>query len=99
MSEENLAQPETVKSVPTVTTSSSSPNEINPFYPFNPPFKYDEMGQSVYDRDSNLIINLRGWGFLTGAGEQALGMQYDEAAKIQDLIGRHLVKLMNSNKL
>lgn len=38
---------------------------------------------------------MRGWGYLTSKGSEALGLDEDEAAKIQDAIGAHVAELMN----
>ena len=65
--------------------------------PFVPQFKYNRDGQWIEDATGNRLLDLRGWGFLTGQGSAALNMSEDEAAQIQDRIGEHVTGLMNRN--
>lgn len=67
----------------------------NPFSPWMPPFRYDAMGQMIWDSQSNRILDMRGNGFLTGTG--ALGLPRDEAARIQDDTARMIANLMNAH--
>lgn len=53
---------------------------------FIPPFKYESLGQDIWDDAGHLIANIRSWGYLTGMG--ALGLPEEKAAEIQDHFGR-----------
>lgn len=71
------------------------PNPNAPFYPWTPPFTYCEEGQEIRDSRGQKIVDIRGWGYLTGKGE-ALGLSEDEAAQLQDKVGAYICKLMNT---
>lgn len=64
------------------------------YAPWTPPFLYNRGGQWIEDIRGHQILDMRGWGFLTGCGG-GLGMDENEAAKIQDTIGEHVAVLMN----
>ena len=64
------------------------------YAPWTPPFLYNRAGQWIEDIRGRRILDMRGWGFLTGRGG-GLAMDEDEAAKIQDTIGEHVAVLMN----
>lgn len=72
-------------------------NNINPqpfnYKPWVPPFRYDRDGTMILDSNGHMIVDVRGWGFLTGQG--ALALSDEEAAKIQDGLGIRLTLLMN----
>lgn len=63
--------------------------------PYEGPFTYDEAGTQIYDANGRLLIDLRGWGYLTGKGSQGLGLEIAEAVKIQDRIGERIALLLN----
>lgn len=63
---------------------------------FKPPFRYDRDGSCVFDAAGNMILDVRGYGYLTGRGSGALGLPDAEACAIQDEIGRHLADLLNA---
>lgn len=65
----------------------------NLYHPFIPPFKYDRDTSKIFDSNNNLILDIRGWGYLTGRG--ALALSEEEAIKIQDRIGAEIVRAMN----
>lgn len=65
------------------------------YAPWIPPFLYNRDGQWIEDIRGHRILDMRGWGYLTGKGSEALGLDEDEAAKIQDAIGTHVADLMN----
>ena len=67
------------------------------YAPWTPPFLYNRDGQWIEDIRGHRILDMRGWGYLTGKGSQALGLDEDEAAKIQDGIGEHVAELMNQD--
>ena len=74
---------------------AKSPAAMACYAPFKPPFKYDGMGQCVFDNDGQLILDMRGWGFLTGTG--GLGYDAEKAASIQDKIGERITQIMNED--
>ena len=65
------------------------------YKPFKKPFVYDDYGYSIMDANGNKVIDVRGWGYLTGKG--ALGYSSDKAKGIQDNIGRHIAQMMNED--
>ena len=65
------------------------------YSPWQPPFIYNRDGHWIEDVRGNLILAARGWGYLTGKGSQALGLEDEEAAKILDSIGERVADLMN----
>ena len=68
---------------------------MSAFHPFKAPFVYSNMEGCpvIRDSDGNLVLNVRGWGQLTGAG--ALNLSWIEAELIQDRIGQRIAELMN----
>ena len=58
------------------------------------PFRYDPEGTCIFDADESKILDVRGWGHLTGAG--AWRMPVEEAERIQDQLGRHLALVLNA---
>lgn len=67
------------------------------YAPWQPPFRYNMDGQWIEDSNGQRMLDLRGWGFLTGKGSEALGMDEDAAAKIQDDIGKHVAELLTAD--
>jgi len=65
--------------------------------PWKAPFRYDEMGCWIEDANGKRLLDLRGWGYLTGQGCGALGTTQDAAAAIQDRVGRRVVELLNAD--
>lgn len=57
------------------------------------PWRYDEMGHWVVDKNGNRIFDMRGWGHLTGGG--GLNLSYEEAAKLQDDLAKKIIETMN----
>ena len=49
----------------------------------------------ISDTKGTMVIDLRGWGYLTGKGHGALGLDQDTATKVQDRFGDELVTLLN----
>ena len=68
---------------------------VRGYAPFKPPFKYDADGQCIFDSAGNMIVDVRGWGFLTGKGAKAY--KQEKAMKIQDGIGRRIAQIMNED--
>jgi hypothetical protein len=60
-----------------------------------PPFRYDDCGAFITDANGDRILDMRGWGHLTGQG--AHGLKHDAATKIQDQTGEDLAKLLTAN--
>lgn len=52
------------------------------------PIRFDEYGGYFFDSNNNMIGEIRGWGKL---------QKLDNATEIQDAIGRHIAKCINSN--
>lgn len=65
------------------------------FTPWTPPFHYDDMGSYIVDSKERRVVDIRGWGFLTGKGSEALGMEETKAADIQDRFGTLIAVLLN----
>lgn len=64
------------------------------YQPWSPPFWYDEMGSKIMDSLNRMVLDVRGWGFLTGTGG-GLAMSHEKASDIQHRLGHHVVMLMN----
>ena len=79
----------TVTSAGTVSDDTASP----PYSPWVPPFSYNYEGQWIEDSQGQRLMDVRGWGLLTGKG--SLGMMEETAARIQDAIGLRVTGLMN----
>lgn len=67
------------------------------YAPWQPPFRYNMDGQWIEDSKGERMLDMRGWGYLTGKGLEALGMDEDAAAKIQDSIGKRTADLLNAD--
>jgi hypothetical protein len=67
------------------------------YAPWQPPFRYNMDGQWIEDSKGQRMLDIRGWGYLTGKGSEALGMDEDAAAKIQDAIGKRTADLLNAD--
>lgn len=65
------------------------------YSPWTPPFYYDDLGTRIVDAKERIILDVRGWGFLTGKGQEALGMTENKAEDIQNAIGEHVTRLLN----
>ena len=59
------------------------------------PFRYDEEGAIIWDANNEHVLNVRGWGYLTGKGSAALGLPPKEAEAIQNDLGETIVKALN----
>lgn len=55
------------------------------------PWRVDNMGLGIWcdhkEKGANKLLDIRGWGFLTGKGHGALGLDSEEAESIQIAIG------------
>lgn len=59
------------------------------------PFRYDEEGTMIWDANNERVLDVRGWGYLTGKGSAALGLPPEEAATIQNDLGKIVVQSLN----
>lgn len=99
--------PASTSNVPEQRPSSAEPS-VQPalvsatgfdFTPWIPPFSYDPHGTRIVDSKDRLILDVRGWGFLTGKGCEALGIHEAKACSIQDALGGHVVALLNASSV
>lgn len=67
------------------------------YAPFETPFRFEPLGPAVFDHFGHRVLDLRGWGFLTGKGTGAKGLPEETAANIQNGIGSRLAALMNKD--
>lgn len=70
--------------------------EAGGYAPWTPPFSYNRDGQWIEDSRGNRLMDVRGWGFLTGRGN-GLAMDEEAAAKIQDAMGERVTTLINAD--
>lgn len=63
---------------------------------WKPPFSYDRDSQAIYDVDTNIVADIRGWGRLTGRGCDALKLSDGHAEAVQNELGEHLALLLNA---
>ena len=53
-----------------------------------PPFRYDSYGQMIFDKNNNLVLDVRAWGML----------QYKEnGEQLQDSFGKFVANSMNKS--
>ena len=64
------------------------------YSPWVPPFEFRVT--SVFYSKGHKVFDMRGWGFLTGAGG-GMGINPDESAKLQDEMGARIAALMNKD--
>lgn len=50
----------------------------------------------VVDARGERILDVRGWGYMTGKGSCALGMSDESAARVQDEIGRNVATMLTA---
>ena len=67
------------------------------YAPWKPPFRYERFGTQIVDSRDNRIVDVRGWGYLTGFGFAEHGMSEDQAEKIQDRIGEQVAAALNAS--
>ncbi len=65
------------------------------YAPFKPPFRYCNVGNCIYDNNNELIVDIRGWGYLTGKG--SLGYTAQLAVSVQDKIGERIARFMSGD--
>lgn len=78
-----------------VEVSGQNDSTFYDYSPWVPPFTYDPQGTFIADSRGRQILDIRGWGFLTGKGHEALGLHPAKATVIQDEIGEYVTKLLN----
>lgn len=54
---------------------------------FKKPFKYCNYGQTIFDADENMVMQIRGWGFLG---------KFEDGEKTQDELGEYITKVLNN---
>jgi hypothetical protein len=57
----------------------------NIFDIIKPPFHYDDFGQKIFDKDNNLVLDIRMWGLLS---------KYENPSKLQDDFGNMLAETL-----
>lgn len=62
----------------------------NIFEIIKPPFHYDDYGQMIFDKDNNLVVDVRMWGLLSSK------YGYDDATKLQDDFGKMLAETLTN---
>lgn len=70
---------------------------IELFVPWKGPFKYNEEGQFIVDSDNQIMLDIRGWGWLTGKGSGGMKLDDSVAATLQDRMGNHVCNLLNAD--
>lgn len=65
------------------------------------PYSTDDFGCYVYgtsDKDggATIVIDIRGWGYLTGHGSGALGLSEADGIAEQRAFARHVVAALNA---
>jgi hypothetical protein len=80
-------------------SSMPMPSPAANWHPFIPPFSYDDQAQFIQDAENRLLLDIRGWGFLTGQGSGGLGLNDVAALAVQDEIGRRITALLNGSDL
>lgn len=66
------------------------------------PFRYDKRLQRVCGKNAkiggdNPVLDVRSWGYLTGGGHGALGLNHTDAAIEQDAFGELVAGLLNAH--
>ena len=58
------------------------------------PFRLDPEGLTIWDANHERVLDVRGWGYLTGKG--SLGLPDTEAEKIMEDLGQSVVRILNA---
>jgi hypothetical protein len=58
------------------------------------PFRYDVNGSCILDKKGAMIVDIRGYGYLTGKG--SLGLSDRHACYVQDQLGEAIARLVNA---
>jgi len=64
---------------------------------FPGPYTYDTHGCFIRDANNTKILDLKGWGRLTGLGEGGLAMTPENAMELQDEFGAFLSEMLNTS--
>jgi hypothetical protein len=59
----------------------------NIFEIIKPPFHYDDYGQMIFDKNNNLVIDVRMWGLLS---------KYENPEELQDGFGKMLAETLTN---
>jgi hypothetical protein len=70
---------------------------MSPSDAFKKPFRYDENGQFIMDAEGTIVLEVRGWGRLTGRGRGGLGLSPNVAEDTQNRFGSRVAELLNEN--
>ncbi len=70
---------------------------MSPSDAFKKPFRYEEYGQHILDAENNIVLEVRGWGRLTGKGHGGLGLPPGVAEDTQNRFGERVAELLNEN--
>lgn len=68
-------------------------DSVSVYAPWEPPFYYDASGQWIHDSNGHRMLDLRGWGFLTGFHR----IHAKTATEIQDRLGERIAELLNKD--
>lgn len=58
------------------------------------PWAYDDEGMFIFDSRGHKVLDIRGWGVLTGGG--ALHLDEETASKAQKEVAKHVVETVNT---
>jgi hypothetical protein len=56
---------------------------------FTKPFHYDSYGQMIFDAQSHMVLQIRGWGYLHMETTEEI------ATMLQDKLGQEIVDMLN----
>ncbi|MCX5516179.1 hypothetical protein C3941_19505 [Kaistia algarum] len=76
---------------------SDLPTSIWPISPVPHPdtWRYDQLGSQIVGASAKggdtLVIDIRGWGYLTGKGHGALGLSFEPARAAQDALAEFII--------
>ncbi len=65
----------------------------------NIPWSVDSQGLYILDANGRKLLEVRGWGRLTGRGSEGLGLSEEVASKAQEELARHVVEVVNNLSL
>ncbi len=60
------------------------------------PLRYDHRGAIIFDADDRNVLDVRGWGHLTGHGADGLGLSDKNGTLAQDTFGAFVVARVNA---
>jgi hypothetical protein len=64
---------------------------------YNPRFGTRVWGVNAKIGDASPVLDVRGWGYLTGKGHGALGLSVEQAKAEQDAFGELVADLLNKH--